>query len=45
MKPPLLSVLVVDDHPLFREGLVEVVRGMPGVGDVDTIFERVFGHG
>ena len=26
-----LSVLVVDDHPLFREGLVEVVRAMAGV--------------
>ena len=31
----LLSVLVVDDHPLFREGLVEVVRAMEGVDRVE----------
>ncbi|CAA9400608.1 MAG: Two-component transcriptional response regulator, LuxR family [uncultured Nocardioides sp.] len=35
MTTTLLSVLVVDDHPLFREGLVEVVRGMAGVGRVE----------
>lgn len=29
-----LSVLVVDDHPLFREGLADVVRAMPGVSTV-----------
>lgn len=34
MNRPPLSVLVVDDHPLFREGLVEVVRAMEGVGEV-----------
>ena len=40
----LVKVLVVDDHPLFRSGLVEVISGIPGlqvVGEIGTCKEAI----
>ncbi len=30
-----LSVLVVDDHPIYREGLIKIIASIPNVTSYD----------
>ena len=50
MQPSVHKVLVVDDHPLFREGLISLFRFAPefevveGVGNVQDAIARAIFH-
>ena len=46
-KPPKKKVFIVDDHPVFRDGLVRIAAQVPGVvvcgeaGDAKTAFDAI----
>ena len=47
--PPKKKVFIVDDHPVFRDGLVRIAAQVPGVvvcgeaGDAKTAFDAWLG--